>query len=164
MESGCPRTECDLPSLLRSRQESLLPAMAILCQGFLAVYAKEQDSVTDETVAEALRTMGWISEKHAGFVNEELQAVSRCGWWLEAFGLCAEGEAGIQRIPADSWIPFKAEILQEWGSAPVPPCFTALLGKFENCEPIDSASNVAETYLGIARRLGEIRSRGRKLV
>jgi hypothetical protein len=163
-ESGSPRAECDLPSLLRNRQESLLPAMAILCQGFLAVYAKDQASVADQSVAEALRAMGWIPEKHAGLVNEELQTVSKCGWWLDTFGLCAVGEVGKQRVPADSWTPFKAEILQEWGSTPFPVCFTALLGKLEHCERIDSASNVAETYLGIATRLGEIRNRGRNLV
>lgn len=89
--------EVDLPDLLRpssSDGEELLLALSVLCQGFLAVVARDTEaSSLSEEVHRALDTMGW-KEFSATELGQEVGAridrgkpnVIDSSWWLQGLG------------------------------------------------------------------------------
>jgi hypothetical protein len=144
----------------------LLPALSILCQGYLGVHAapgsldvdvevKWREKHTMELVKEALRTMKWNEVKKEmvaeimrspegrarlrdGDPDARIVGVTSPAWWLDVF-------RGRKNLVDD--------VRGEWGSSPnfdesVKPLLEAILGK-EKIEP----GCVVEAFNAIYHRL-----------
>jgi hypothetical protein len=152
-----------LPDLLRPVVSlQVLPALSILCQGYLALHVnletgKFDDAVKEEercVCTEALKTMGWLevkdsSEERRRGILREMQAnkddpelARRPEWWAETF----DGED----------FPLEEEAKKEWGSSwisdgQVAKALIYLIKSDTDCEI--PAALVAKTYLAIAERI-----------
>jgi hypothetical protein len=87
--------ENTLDTFIRTPREQVLPALAILCQGYLAVMFCDPSSATDTCVIEALKKMGWVKLVGEGLlaklglkpsVRGNRDAVSKHDWWTKVFG------------------------------------------------------------------------------
>jgi hypothetical protein len=147
-------TSSELVALLRSRTLHVLSALAILCQGYLAVVAKEGNASNNSYVCEALKEMGWDSDQHLPLVTAGVEAVSGIDWWLQAFGLAVERNAGGDADEVrDQWTQFNSSVRGEWGKQDLPAevaRFVTTLGQHQSPD----AELVAQVYLALAHRLG----------
>ena len=141
---------------------SYLPALAILCQGYLAVCAKERGSSISGDASRAVREMGWNPETHPAFVQATIESVLPAEWWLDALGLPVQAFPDQKpRVAPEFWAPFETALATEWGTAPLPSSLHALLSGLKACEPIVSPEVVAQAYLAIADHLGDARGKVR---
>lgn len=139
----------ELLSILRGEGIELLPALAILCQGHLAVHASHRIGRDSQTVELALKNAGWLNGEYSRALEDDskLDAVRGVSWWLGTFGL-DHGDCLNQR-----WANLHSRIRAEWRGN---------VG-FERLEPLldclrqrvsPSVETVAEAYIAIAARLG----------
>ena len=103
-------------------EEPKLPALAILCQGYLAIHAEEigtEQDGQDPIFEQALNKMGWINFREANesissSIRRDLESkrnkVRQPRWWLETFGLLNEKD---QTVLQHEWTQFKEAIKQE---------------------------------------------------
>jgi hypothetical protein len=159
VELGCPNDERRLPSLLRRNQAKVLPAFAILCQGYLAAYAKGNQAECEGDIREALEKMGWRQKEHSELVpNTAVADVKSAAWWLRVFDLSAEKDSrGLPAVSSARWGSFRALLANEWGSH-LPGALAAILDKLRANEAIASAEDVARAYLAIRERLRKVQS------
>ena len=137
-----------------------LSALAILCQGSLAVHAhKDKDGnwQPSEMVTALKEKMGWtkfMDEHQHGseLVRRDLEAkrqeVSQACWWLEDFGLWANNEVIADE---DKRKAFEANVTKEWGG-PLPETVQSLLDtllKGNEVQPII----VAEAFCALFDKL-----------
>ena len=146
----------ELPSCCSPRRVmSCLPALAILCQGYLAVYAAGNQIESDCDILNALNEMGWVHQKHAELVKSAvLEEVCSAAWWKAVFDLPSTDSGGRATVPEARWESFRALLDREWGFQPFPESFNAILAKLRADETVTFASDVARTYLAIKNRLG----------
>lgn len=154
------------------RSTEVLAALAILCQGFLAVYAayfgEAKPWATDDNLLRALRKMGYVSEDSIDVRSEvenlrilkHLNGVSNQTYWLGVFGEFSDGQA-VQGTCGR----VRSAVETEWGKkdgewfAKFSSSFDALVERLEglaNAEtPFDpdASAVVAEMYCAIAARL-----------
>lgn len=105
-------------------EEPKLPALGILCQGYLAIHAEageignEQDG-KDQIFELALKKMGWldfrkVNDSIRSSIRQDLEKkrnkVRQARWWLETFGLLHEKN---QTLLQDEWKQFEKAIQQE---------------------------------------------------
>jgi hypothetical protein len=74
-----------LTNALIVRRYSILPSIAILCQGYLAAQAKNGSFPLDSPVTLALAAMGW-QDDFRDYVLESTDTVRSAEWWLKALG------------------------------------------------------------------------------
>ena len=105
-------------------EEPKLPALGILCQGYLAIHAEAGEIGTeqhgqDPIFEQALNKMGWINFREANesislSIRQDLESkrnkVRQPRWWLETFGLLNEKD---QTVLQHEWTQFKETIKQE---------------------------------------------------
>lgn len=155
-----------LPAMCRPRVEpEILPALTILCQGYLAVHADPADGAPDprlttdppayNDVAAALARMGWtdmVRRKQPGvwMLRADLESpdarrrlqdeVEQPAWWADILGPTAAPTAKREWSdgPADGWPPVAALLDLVRADRSVPPRV------------------VAAAYLRLADRLGPI--------
>jgi len=159
-----PVTVEQLRSVLLATEEStleVLPALAILCQGFLAVHAVYDEGTgawePPETGA-ALNQMGWAEV----MTNSSLLAVlppdlgnrksivAKAKWWLEVFGYNGDLESQVNEL--------KQQVNKEWApdsETDEPAKVSHLLDDFqEQGERSLTPGWVAGAFVEIAERLG----------
>jgi hypothetical protein len=147
----------------------ILPAMAILCQGYLATYAAHRIGEGALEVQEALRKMGWDAKRHAQLVKgeEKLTAVREPAWWLDTFELRPDGKWNEAQ-----WKKFSDKLQAEWGRGEGLEELADLkssLAEWGRAEGLEmqadlkssqgkqgppSVEAVAKAYVAIVRRLG----------
>jgi hypothetical protein len=129
-----------------------LAALAILCQGYLSVYAANGQPQCSE-IMRALSLMGWDSSKHALLVNEELQHVQNPQWWLEVFGISVDTKAaGTPSFKMVGWTELSNLLALEWGPGVETFLALPLVDCLRRARPLSDARIVAEAYLKIAER------------
>lgn len=95
-----------------------LSALAILCQGYLAVYAECEDWEKDEKLAPVYEQFEWpefqsdpsIFEVRKNLKNKK-DRVGEARWWLDTFELWDEENQALDR---EKWEKFERDITQEW--------------------------------------------------
>ncbi len=140
----------DLLQLLVPRNLDLLPALCILCQGYLA--ATSGDAREDD-VSRALDAMAWPAfEREPSGHQTIATARGRCDvvqtarWWTTALSLPQAPES-VRRL--------RELVEAEWDEprhGPLPEDLTSLLDAFQADERIAQA-RVARVYLAISARL-----------
>ena len=164
VDLGCPNEESGLPSLLRRNQDKVLPALAILCQGYLAVHAKQPDMVKAWGIGGALAKMGWDEKKHPDLVRDKIQDVEKPGWWLDVFELrVRQTVSGEEKekwvVDKDRWKAFSDSIAREWGDGNDGFLQNAFIEKTLHAnQNVDTPKVVAEAYIEIAERLARNKS------
>ena len=112
-----------LPDILQSPKViELLPAIAILCQGYLAAHAeydKSNKSWGPPEIETALGLMGWnnlakLAETTiVGNLKDKTEIIITPQWWLEVFGLWDTTKPGV--IQDDEiWDQFEHKLKDEW--------------------------------------------------
>jgi len=133
--------------------QSYIPAIAILCQGFLSVYAKEPRLTNSEPIGKALSVMGW-KDGLATLVVGRLEEVQVADWWLEALGLRADMLAtGSSPVRGAKLGGFRASFSTEWGGRSLPDGIKGLIDDLESGSDRISAVTVATAYLAIRDHL-----------
>jgi hypothetical protein len=135
--------------LLPPRSYQLLPALAILCQGYLAVHARQSEDGWGPTeIAPALKQIGYTSEVHKRNqtnLEAKKKAVTDPEWWV----LTETNNRDLMR-----------RARQEWGPDDNPGWekFCALIHRIDkNNTPLDKAEDqelVATAYCALVERLG----------
>ncbi len=144
-----------LPAILQPpRSLEFLSALAILCQGYIAVHVKQSEGADQRQVSEALKIMGWDPGKHIGLVQEDPATVEDPGWWLDTFGV-RSGE----KIEPDKWDNFVKSVVREWGPGHKDFLQGEFIRSLGSNQPLTSPRLVAEAYLAIAKRIGIGRKR-----
>ena len=129
-----------------------MPALSILCQGYLVAHAQYKDSDgkdwNDEDIAPARERMGWTDFmakegadrsliKPSLGSKADLHQVRGAEWWRDVFG----------------HLDFNDGLKKEWDGATVPIAVTSLLELMSQGAEIQPPSLVAQAYLAIADRL-----------
>jgi hypothetical protein len=145
-----------LPALLTPDlgNDSLI-ALAILCQGYLAVSAKENptlDGFGSETKS-SLTRMGWIPGRHADFVNEELSVVQNPKWWNSALGLEVVEALEDKFAEKAAWQTFEDELAKSWPREEIPNALVDFCAALSESQGTVGADIVAKFYIQIADRL-----------
>jgi hypothetical protein len=134
---------------------SYLPALAILCQGYLATYAVENGCEVDDEVLKALGRMGWRHREHCELVTTPAcEDVCDAAWWLSALDLAVGSLGAVQDA---KWEAFCSSMSREWGSSTISDALGPILAKLRTGEPVKSALDVARAYLAISDRLRDNR-------
>jgi lambda repressor-like predicted transcriptional regulator len=146
----------------------LLPALLILCQGYLAVHAmyKGPDTLDwrPEDIKSALDEMGWNalisrtasreSMKPSDLSNQK-QNVRKQSWWLQAFDVLD----GSQEINPGRWKTFKDDLTREWirgTNAGIPTELNTLLDMLGSKGiEITPPTVVADAYRAVAQNLAK---------
>jgi hypothetical protein len=145
----------ELVSILRGEGIELLPALAILCQGHLAVHAAHGIGRGSREVETALKSIGWHDGEYGRLLEDatKLDAVRNVSWWLSTFGLEHGESFDLQ------WANLYAKVRGEWlGNAG----FDRLKPLLDRLRLRESPSleTVAEAYIAIAERLGAYGEQG----
>lgn len=145
----------ELPSCcLPRRADSCIPAIAILCQGYLAVFGKNAKEAVEPEVQKALDRMGWNSTRHAALVKVDFPSVAACCWWLQGLGVEPdEATSSPSKTGLMSMGAFRVATAAEWGKDPMPTEVIALLDKLGKAEPIELPLLVARAYSAVAEHL-----------
>jgi hypothetical protein len=162
---------------------TLLPALSVLCQGYLAVHAadvggalqgkattQEVDSAfakneffnTQQPIAAALDRMQWnkLKERNAlPILRDELSAqvkqVRNLQWWRKPFGALD----GSGDFDGQTWTEVQNRLELEWNAAKGEPVSGDVRGLLQGIGDGNSAGVtpelVAKAYLQIAERLGD---------
>jgi hypothetical protein len=143
-------TAHELARLLRGEGIELLPALAILCQGFLAVTAGLAGDKVGDEVKQALDVMGWDAKRHTELVSgeEKRRAVEDPGWWLDTLELRDGMELNMER-----WLKFTENLQDEWGPSDGLENLDGFKASLKS-QGTPSIEVVANGYLAIFRRLG----------
>ncbi len=158
----------------------LLPALAVLCQGYLVVDAEYRGPKRGrhQQIDEALKEMGWSGTTAEGCrrllpgdLRKEFETVRTTGWWNDPFGLVTkDGDLVDERCRE-----FRDAVVREWNAkwlGLMPKELRDLTGAVCSLKPrsdeLDSEERlepderdqilatpelVAEAYRAIARRL-----------
>lgn len=146
----------------------VLPALAILCQGYLAAYCESQDGKLPEEVRRALKVMQWhrLRIDPAFQADPELHALRKrlqgswsapigtrthppknpqdAGWWLLPF------KRGKSARPAWTFARLSRDLQEEWNN--YPSSIQNLL-KLIRKPPVKKPVAVAQAYMSIALHL-----------
>ena len=157
----------EIPEILLPPQKaSMLYALTVLCQGYLAVHAKKENSEWGH-IFPALKQMGWIDlmeGPRASFVfkslPEKITVVSEAKWWLEPFDLLEgpkrvdENESRINKSRSER---LEENLKREWDRTEkdLPDAFKNLLGEIEGGN-IKEPKIVADVYCAIVEKLGDM--------
>lgn len=151
--------------LLPPKRVRLLYALAILCQGYLAVHARKDDGGWGpKELVPALRQMGWLDFMDgpgksllAGDLERRQSEVCRAGWWLELFELWKD-----DCIVPDKWEGLEESVKKEWGkdTASLPEEVAGLLSALRDGDDVGDPKIVADAYCSIVERLGGTRCNG----
>ena len=153
VEALLKKEEAPKPDLLLPpRSYQLLPALAILCQGYLAVHARQSENDWGpKEIEPALGQMGYTSEVHKRLqanVEAKKSAVTDPEWWV----LPETNNGDLMRRAQKEWDPSDDD--RGWEK------FRMLLNRInENNSPLDTARDrklVATAYCALADRLGGI--------
>jgi len=141
-----------IPSCCEPKQEAeVLSALSILCQGYLAIHAKEHGEESE--VKKALDQMGWSADLMTNNSNGQVDTVSDVDWWAEVFD-------------TDMLI---GEAKEEWGNEEGWSKVRNLLARFakdsdepeepdeQETEPLSgekARETVAKAYCKLAKRMG----------
>ena len=157
-------TSKDLIRLLLPPSVEVTTALAILCQGYLALYA-EYDSDRKrwgpDGIVPALVQMGWTTLNE----NEKLvlaaddlklkrQEVANASWWLDVFGLIPEDS---RLVDGSKWNVFLELLEGEWeGDIPeeLKHLLDLLVDEYKLSGVVDDPVVVARAYCAIAKKLG----------
>jgi hypothetical protein len=130
----------------------MLAAMAILCQGYLAVVAAETQPQEGSSVAQALSVMGWDCSKHSNLVRSKLSEVQNPNWWLEVLTLHHKEKQ--RKLTADEqWRGIADALAPEWGKGSELFLALDLMECLRCSRPVVEPQFVAEVYLRIAEHL-----------
>jgi hypothetical protein len=132
----------------------LLQALAVLCQGYLAVHAI-QPKVKQSDIAEALDKMGWDPGKHTGLVRGQVdEKVEQPGWWLDVFDVpVLQDERANLKVDEERWKAFADSITREWEEDPGKLADTEFMKKLHKHQKLDSPKDVADVFVLIKNRL-----------
>jgi hypothetical protein len=158
------REQPDQPFSIKTATDNreIATALCILCQGYLAAFAANQNQVEHaptDWLTKALLQMGWanLPEDNAftvrGVLKGKFDEVQKPLWWLEPFGLSADKDG----IEDPSWLPFKKQIEQEWclnSFDEAPSILQNILGRIQNNRAPGSPSEVAQLYCELVELLG----------
>jgi len=139
--------------LIRSTNGLLkfIPAIAILCQGFLTVYVYKFDEYANEKTRVALERMGWTEFLQGGGSRliesvdlsskwDGAEGVSNSKWWTDALG---ESQESVQEA-----------LVNEMGGN-IPDCIQELINSIYNNTDI-KPGEVADTFIAVTDRLEKI--------
>jgi hypothetical protein len=126
----------------------IVGALAMLCQGYLAVCAAHDLCKDSDHATQALKSMGWSAEC-TSLLSEpsKLSAVKSPSWWLAAFDFRV-GVGGDD----PQWQMFVDGLHREWGTADGLRAVRTLSSKMVLEEGL-SVDDVARAYSAIAERL-----------
>lgn len=115
-----------------------LSALALVCQGYLAIYERYED--LPELIASAIKKN----------INDKKERVSDASWWLDALALWDEKNKVINR---EKWDKFERDIAQEWkerSNEPMPDALSQLLNAIkETPTKLKQPQLVAEAYQSV---------------
>jgi hypothetical protein len=130
----------------------VLPAISILCQGYISIYAGAREIVNEKLITEALDRMNWDTNIYnsaitTNFLDKE-QIVRRTKWWLQIFS----GQPDLGSIEKQVE-QIELKLKREWnGNASIHVVnLLNALKKQDNIEP----DIVANAYIAIADKLNE---------
>lgn len=131
----------------------LLPALTILCQGYLAVHAVNGED-DKELLEPALRQMGWFDlgddrEKISQVLKNKKDEVESAKWWLAPFGL--DGSENSE----SKWKEFKKNLKNEKKGAGKGDWITVdnfINNNMKNGE-LDSPGIIAKVYCSLVSML-----------
>jgi hypothetical protein len=135
---------------------TVLPALAILCEGYLVVHESSKNrSTLAQEVTVALTRMGWF-EKGNGTPRlqlhcdeERLRQVQGAKWWLTPLGGWKESE----EVDVQALKELKKRITEEWAPAPMSRGAADLFGCIGSGGPVSDPVMVARAYLDLAAKL-----------
>lgn len=152
-QSGTPR-----PAFLEppSMAFETLAALALLCQGYLAVLALAPEPVRrSDAVLAALQRMGLqasLGGDGPGNLIPGSEAgpdiVCSPGWWLDVFELAEGDEANQARL----WRDFEERVGGAWRRGEAPVTVRGLLNAIRTA-PVGPADLIANAYLSLSDRL-----------
>ena len=142
----------DLVKLLQIHSE-FSPALAILCQGYLAAhFSRPQDAPIN--VRQALDTMGWTKftetdegKPFAQIVLKKKEVTVKPEWWQKVFENTIKGE----EQPPKSL--FRKKLDEELGNIELPEEIAQLVDAIFGMQPIEDTELVAIAYLKLVERL-----------
>lgn len=144
-----------LPALLTpDLDDATLIALAILCQGYLAVYAKEASGSIEglePAVEPALQRMGWRGTPHASAVQTKLETTEVSLWWNSALGFEERSEDACSTF-RNQIDQFESRLKDFWPIA-FPAELSKLCAFLRGPETRIDPSTVASCYTTIADRL-----------
>lgn len=147
----------ELARLLRPESLDLLPAIAILCQGYLAVHAAHRQLAESDSISDALAEMGWDDQKHRSLVRDSILNVQDAGWWLDVLDLRTDQTgtaAQAAKVDPARWGDFVERVAAEWGNGHDKFLNCNFMHRLREARAVSDPTMVAEAYLEIARRLG----------
>jgi hypothetical protein len=147
--------------LLEPPSLQCLPALAILCQGYLAVYASHfaGNSLSDN-IAAALEDMGWNkSASHGGLLvikpnfgsSKDWATVTDANWWWTVFAAKSDTRQSNEINREAAIAALRNSVVAEWPDHPFE--VSKLLEMIES-GAMENPDIVAEAYCGISRLLG----------
>ena len=140
------------PSWLQEPQGiPTLASLAILCQGYLAVFAAS-GQFHGATVSRALSLMGWDSSKHAGLVRANSAEVQNPQWWLDLFGITSDVQES-EEVLVGKWRELSNLLALEWGQGAETFLALPFVESLRQARPLNEPQIVAEAYVAIAERL-----------
>ena len=136
-----------------AHEEEWLAAISILCQGYLAVHAQSSEF---REIRTALERIGWTEDfiKEQGetlglsSLTSKIEAVRAVKWWLNVLDT------------RENWQDSLSKEWQAIDGSPLPEALEQLLAAMVNESQIQSPKMVAEAYLAIANKLGDIKQGG----
>lgn len=130
-----------------------LPALAILCQGYLAAHFLWPQSAS-ANVKRALSMMGWTKfvetdegQAFAKMVVKKKGMTVKPEWWQEIFGDIIKEE---EQSPKST---FREKLDEEWGNMELPEEIAQLIDAILDQEPLKDTELVALAYLRLSERL-----------
>ncbi|MBD2179293.1 hypothetical protein H6F42_20425 [Pseudanabaena sp. FACHB-1998] len=138
--------------ILQGEKLEILPALSILCQGYLAVHT----DFDNHEVTTALEKMGWIdfnnSSEYSSIISQDVlnkkSVVQQISWWLYPFAeMNLQGSSILDEI--------KKKIEKEWNEkkcGKVCDCILQLLDLLKG-KNLEDPLIVARAYVSIANRL-----------
>lgn len=121
----------------------VLPALQILCQGYLVVYHRDEN----EFIQQALNTMGWanlkLTEEQSFNLSQKVDVVNRAEWWSHVLLQNIEKSLLMARIDVE-WSALGKTQGEEYQ------LLNELINKIINpSDQLIEPKRVAETYLSI---------------
>ncbi|MBL7204165.1 MAG: hypothetical protein ISS63_07530 [Desulfobacteraceae bacterium] len=145
----------------------LVPVLAILCQGYLAVHAEYAGSGKDwneKDLRAALEKMGWyaLKEGHSRFLvpnnlASKIDTVRKADWWLGAFDVFDEKAEQKKEIVEEKWAAFENKLKREWEGLEefkMPAEVEGFVHSLHDQRSVDRPEWVAKVYCAVAERLG----------
>jgi hypothetical protein len=144
-----------------NRGGSLLPALAILCQGFLLAHARynsETEEWEPEEITAPLNQMGlspaWNGFEQHGETSNEIDRktkVSSNEWWARPLGLTGDSDSFSR-----AFSEIERAIRGEWNEAvngSLPDSLKEIVGRLKRRENLTSPGMIADAYCALVNRL-----------